>query len=114
MKGGGIEIYLAPSLSKVSHIIDSIYHNKLILSLSVCCKQRAGLNAVSYSFDVVIFWGIKLGDSKIYFLNHFRIPRKVVDLFRHVATCFIDRFGFDDEEFINFPGWDKEINMFTN
>ena len=114
MKGGGIEIYIAPSLSEVSHIIDSIYHNKLILSLSVSCKQLAGLNVVINSFGVVIFWGIKLGDSKIYFLNHFRIPRKVVDLFRHVATCFIDRFGFDDEEFINFPGRDKEINMFTN
>ena len=60
-----IEIYLAPSLSEVSHIIDSIYHNKLILSLSVSCKQLAGLNVVSNSFGVVIFWGIKLGDSKI-------------------------------------------------
>ena len=60
-----IEIYLAPSLSEVSHIIDSIYPNKLILSLSVSCKQLAGLNVVSNSFGVVIFWGIKLGDSKI-------------------------------------------------
>ena len=59
------EIYLAPSLSEVSHIIDSIYHNKLILSLSVSCKQLAGLNVVSNSFGVVIFWGIKLGESKI-------------------------------------------------
>ena len=60
-----IEIYLAPSLSEVSHIIDSIYHNKLILSLSVSCKQLTGLNVVSNSFGVVIFWGIRLGDSKI-------------------------------------------------
>ena len=59
------EIYLAPSLSEVSYIIDSIYHNKLILSLSVSCKQLAGLNVVSNSFGVVIFWGIRLGDSKI-------------------------------------------------
>ena len=62
---GNIEIYLAPSLSEVSHIIDSIYHNKLILSLSVSCKQLAGLNVVSNNFGVMIFWGIKLGDSKI-------------------------------------------------
>ena len=60
-----IEIYLAPSLSEVSHNIDSIYHKKLILSLSICCKELAGLNVVSYSFGVVIFWGIKLGGSKI-------------------------------------------------
>ena len=59
------DIYLAPSLSEVSHIIDSIYPNKLILSASVCCKRLTGLNVVSYSFGVVIFWGIKLGDSKI-------------------------------------------------
>ena len=77
----GIEIYLAPSLSEVSHIIDSIYHNKLILSLSVCCKQMAGLNVVSNSFGVVIFWGISWEIVKSNFLNHFRIPRKVVDLF---------------------------------
>ena len=57
--------YLLCSLSEGSHIIDSIYHNKLILSLAVCCKELAGLNVVSYSFGVVIFWGIKLGDSKI-------------------------------------------------
>ena len=71
-------------------------------------------NIVNNDLGVLMFWVIKLGVAKIYFLNHFRIPRKVVDLFRFVATCFIDRFGFDDEDFINFPGWDKEINMFTN
>ena len=61
----GHGFHTRPSLSEVSHIIDSIYHNKLILSLSVSCKQLAGLHVVSNSFDVVIFWGIKLGDSKI-------------------------------------------------
>ena len=59
-----IEIYLAPSLSEVSHIIDSIYPNKLILSASVCCKRLAGPNIVNNDLGVVIFWGIKLGDSK--------------------------------------------------
>ena len=63
---------------------------------------------------VLIFWVMKPRVAKIYFLNQFRIPRKVVDLFLHVATRFIDHFGFNDEEFLSFPGWDKEINMVTN
>ena len=63
---------------------------KLILSASVSCKRLAGLNIVNNDLGVLIVWVIKLRVAKIYFLNHFRISRKVVDLFRHVATRSID------------------------